>query len=256
MPTIKERMAALQKAAQQAQPELTSGGSSTAAGVAAAAKSAAKGGGGLGAMVRQLSFSKRNKKPEAEQQAAAAEDQQARGKAAEGVLAAEADRAAAAAAAAPAGGLDLLEMEFPDEPPTPHRGSLKIGQAVSSGGGELGGKVEREGKELASVQKALEASKAEASRLAAEVERLRKQLQTAVAGGECEPGATRDVSASPPEGAQAENAWTARAFASSLGVAGAVAEALLDGAAVPGGGEFGSEGCGGGCPSGATSTCG
>ena len=89
--------------------------------------------------------------------------------------------------------------------------------------------------------KALEASKAEASRLAAEVERLRKQLQTAVAGGacsECEPGATRDVSALPPEGAQAENAWTARAFASSLGVAGEVAEALLDGAAVPAGGEF------------------
>ena len=71
------------------------------------------------------------------------------------------------------------------------------------------------------------------------MQRLRKQLQTAVAGGECEPGATRDVSASPPEGAQAENAWTtARAFASSLGVAGAVAEALLDGAAVPAGGEF------------------
>ena len=57
-------------------------------------------------------------------------------------------------------------------------------------------------------------------------------------GAEREPGAACDVSASPPEGAQAENAWTARAFASSLGVAGAVAEALLDGAAVPAGGEF------------------
>ena len=58
------------------------------------------------------------------------------------------------------------------------------------------------------------------------------------AESEREPGAACDVSASPPEGAQAENAWTARAFASSLGVAGAVAEALLDGAAVPAGGEF------------------
>ncbi len=254
MPTIKERMAALQKAAQQAQPELTSGGSSTVAGGAAAAKSAAKGGGGLGAMVRQLSFSKRNKKPAAEQQAAAAEDQQARGKAAEGVLAAEADRAAAAAAAAPAVGLDLLEMEFPDEPPTPHRGSLKIGQAVSSGGGELGGKVEREGKELASIQKALEASKAEASRLAAEVERLRKQLQTAVAGGaSVAPPADDDATAlasidvavkrarehadhpakkpestaqGAGEAAPAEE-WTARGWLDSLDLAAPVAAALL-----------------------------
>ena len=32
------------------------------------------------------------------------------------------------------------------------------------------------------------------------------------AESEREPGAACDVSASPPEGAQAENAWTARAF--------------------------------------------
>ena len=55
---------------------------------------------------------------------------------------------------------------------------------------------------------------------------------------ERESDTSHDVAASPPAGAQAENAWTARAFASSLGVAGAVAEALLDGAAVPAGGEF------------------
>ena len=68
--------------------------------------------------------------------------------------------------------------------------------------------------------------------------RVAELLLLEASESEREPGAACDVSASPPEGAQAENAWTARAFASSLGVAGAVAEALLDGAAVPAGGEF------------------
>ena len=90
----------------------------------------------------------------------------------------------------------LLSMDFPDEPPTPRskaRGTLAIGQAVSSGTGGLGAKEpadEPKGKEKVAavsddddraLQAELAASKADAKRLAAEVERLQKQLRAAAA---------------------------------------------------------------------------
>jgi len=65
-------------------------------------------------------------------------------------------------------------MDFPDAPPTPARGSMKIGQSVASGGtlGEVSSPLQ-----IATLQAELKASKGEAERLKAELEKLKADLQ-------------------------------------------------------------------------------